>query len=96
MIDKSEVESLMQITARQMILARSNAVLQERDRLRGALKAEIHDHLDPEWNHAIKRALELLDSDARVMHPVMSASEVKALAEKVMAKIDRLIPNHAL
>ncbi len=94
MIEKQEVEAIMQITTRHILNARQQAVAQEKSRLRRALEAEIKDNLDPEWNYAIKRAIELLDSDAGILHPVLSAEDVAAFTKQVAAKIERLVPRH--
>lgn len=94
MIEKSEVEVIMQITARHIMNSRANAIKDEKARVRRALEAEIKDNLDPEWNHAMRRALEIVDTDVSLDHPVLSASDVKAFTEQVAAKIARLVPNH--
>lgn len=94
MIEKKEVEAIMEITSRHIMNARHQAVTQEKARLRRVLEAEIKDNLDPEWNYAIKRALELVDSDAGTLHPVLSADEVRAFTNQVAAKIERLVPKY--
>ena len=94
MIEKQEVEAIMQITTRHILNARQQAIVQEKTRLKRALEAEIKDNLDPEWNHAMRRAIELLESDAGAFHPVLSASEVTEFTRQVAAKIERLVPRH--
>ena len=94
MITKEEIASIMEITTHQMIRARENAVAQDRARLRNVISAEIKDNLDPEWNYAMKRVLEVLDGEAPAMHPVMSAEDLQRLATQVQEKIQRLVPNH--
>lgn len=93
MIEHEEIVSIMEVTSRQLVHARDSAVNLERSRIVGALKAEIQEHLDAEWNHAMRRAIEIVESDHRVMHPVMSGPELKHLAEQVAAKIQRLVPH---
>lgn len=94
MIEKQEVEAIMQITTRHILNARQQAVLQEKARLKRALEAEIQDSLDPEWNHGIRKALELVESDAGAFHPVMSSAEINEFTKQVAAKIERLVPRH--
>jgi hypothetical protein len=94
MITTNEIAEIMEITTVQVMRARENAVSQDRFRLRKALSAEIQANLDPEWNYAMRRALEILDSDTVIMHPVLSAEEVKQFSEQVAQKMARLVPNH--
>lgn len=94
MIEKSEVETIMQITARHVMNARLNAIKEEKSRLRRSIEAEIKDNLDPEWNHAMRRALEIVESDASPLHPVLTAEEVQEFTKQVAAKIARLVPNY--
>ena len=94
MIEKQEVEAIMQITTRHILNARQQAVVQEKARLKRALEAEIKDNLDPEWNHGIRKAIELIDSDAGTFHPVISAAEIDDFTKQVAAKIQRLVPRH--
>lgn len=94
MIEKQEVEAIMQITTRHILNARQTAIAHEKSRLKRAIEAEIKDNLDPEWNHAMRRALELVESEAGELHPVLSSSEVALFTEQVAAKIKRLVPRH--
>lgn len=94
MITKAEIAEIMELTTRQLLMARESAVESEKSRLRRLLSNEIKDNLDPEWNYAMKRALELLDDSSAVIHPVLSASEIARLTEQVAAKIERLGIRH--
>lgn len=93
-MEHSEIVSIMEVTYRQLFHARESAVKLERSRVVSALTAEIKDNLDPEWNYAMKRAIEIVETDHRVMHPVSTAAELDRLAKQVAAKIERLVPNY--
>ena len=94
MITKDEIASIMELTTYQIIRARENAVTQDRSRLRAAVSAEIKNNLDPEWNYAMERVLELIDTQLPPLHPVVSAEEISKLTTHVAEKIQRLIPKH--
>jgi hypothetical protein len=93
MITNTEIATIMEIMTSQTLRARESAVRQDRSVLKLLVQAEIKDNLDPEWNYALKHVLELLDQPAPSMHPVMSAEEVKSMADRVSEKIARLVPN---
>lgn len=94
MITTQEVSTIMELMTAQNIRARENAVRQDRGILKLLIQAEIKDNLDPEWNYAMKRVLEILDQPAPSMHPVMSSEDIKRMTESVAEKIARLVPNH--
>lgn len=94
MITKDEVATIMELMAYQTVRARENAVSQDRGLIRKAVEQEIKDNLDPEWNHAMRRVLEILDTQLTSAHPVLSAAEIKSLTDKVTEKIERLVPRH--
>lgn len=93
MITKEEISSIMELMTAQTIRARESAVRQDRTALKILVQSEMQDNLDPEWNYALKRVLELLDQPATAMHPVMSAEDIKSMTERVAEKIARLVPN---
>ena len=93
MITKDEIASIMELMTAQTIRARENAVRQDRSALKNLVQAEIKDNLDPEWNYALKRVLELLDQPAPTIHPVMSAEDVERMTQRVSEKIARLVPS---
>lgn len=95
MITKEEISTIMELMTAQTIRARESAVRQDRGALKLLVQSEIKDNLDPEWNYALQRVLELLDQPAPVMHPVMSAEDLHHMTEKVAEKIARLVPNRA-
>lgn len=94
MITSDEISTIMELMTKQTLIARTNAVAQDRSVLKNLVQAEIKDTLDPEWNYAMKHVLELLDRPAPTIHPVMSATDIQTLTERVAEKIARLIPNH--
>lgn len=95
MITKEEIASIMELMTAQTIRARESAVRQDRGALKLLVQSEMKETLDPEWNYALKRVLELLDQPAPAMHPVMSAEDIQNMTEKVAEKIARLVPNRA-
>lgn len=94
MITKDEISTIMELMTTQTIRARESAVRQDRGVLKLLIQAEIKDNLDPEWNYAMKRVLELLDQPTPAMHPVMNAEDIKRMTDNVAEKIARLVPNH--
>jgi tRNA U34 5-carboxymethylaminomethyl modifying GTPase MnmE/TrmE len=93
MITKDEIAAIMELMTAQTIRARENAVRQDRGALKNLVESEIKENLDPEWNYALKRVLEMLDQPAPTIHPVMSADDLNNLTQRVSEKIARLVPS---